>query len=105
MDEKLFDELKTKILLAVDIKHLNTANVLSAIIKGMQIVKDIKTVTNEQKKILLLQALTTIINESEISNKEDLLWIVDELGPSSVEIFLSVASKGSKIFKNKKCCF
>lgn len=103
--DPLVDELYKELLLLVDVKHLNASAILVAITKGMHLAKNLKTATNEQKKIVLLKSLAKLIEESPIdrSAKDDLLWIVDELGPASVELFLTVASKGLGQFKNTGC--
>jgi hypothetical protein len=100
--DPLIIEFRQQLALVVDIKHLNASNLLSAVTKGMQVMKNFKTKTNEQKKILLLQTLALMITESDLSQdrKSDLIWVVDEMGPSSIELFLFVADKGSSAFKN-----
>lgn len=105
VSDPLVDDLRKQLIMVVDVKHLNVSNILGALTKGMQIVKDIRTKTNEQKKILLLKAMSLLINESELSqnNKEDLIWVVDEMGPAAIELFLVVAVKGIKPFKNMNC--
>jgi hypothetical protein len=106
-DNLLYDQLKKEVALVVDVKHLNVSNVLSAVTKGMQIAKNIKTATNEQKKILLLKVLEDLIKESDLgdSTKEDLIWVVNEMGPASIELFLAVAGKGISAFKKSTSCF
>jgi len=100
--DPLIIEFRQQLALVVDIKHLNASNLLSAVTKGMQLMKTFKTKTNEQKKILLLQTLALMITESDLSQdrKSDLIWVVDEMGPSSIELFLFIADKGSSAFKN-----
>lgn len=102
--DPLVAQLRAQLSLVIDVKHLNASNVLEAIIKGMQIVKDIKTTTNEQKKILLLSVLVSIIKDSDLgqSTKDDLIWVVDEMGPASVELFLVIAGKGVSTFQAAK---
>ena len=55
-----------------------------------------------------MQTLSEMIKNSgdlSQSSKDDLVWVVDEMGPSAVELMLVVASKGLAVFKNTKCCF
>ena len=106
--DPIVDEFRKQLALVVDVKHLTAANVLMAVTKGMQIAKNLKTKTNDQKKILLLQTLSEMIKNSgdlSQSSKDDLVWVVDEMVPSAVELMLVVASKGLAVFKNTKCCF
>ena len=109
MLDPLVVEFRKQLSLVVDVKHLNAASLLIAVTKGMQLAKDFKTKTNEQKKILLLQTLSEMIRDSDLSQdkKDDLIWVVDEMGPSAVELFLVVAEKGLSAFKKTgkfKCC-
>lgn len=102
-------EFRKQLTLVVDVKHLNAANVLVAVVKGMQLAKTFNTKTNEQKKMLLLLTLSDMIRDSELpdTQKDDLVWVVDEMGPSTVELLLGVAEKGKNLFKNSglfKCC-
>lgn len=109
--DPLATQLRNELSLVVDIKHLNASNILDAISKGMQIAKNIKTTTNEQKKILLLNVLASMIKDSDLASsaKDDLVWVVDEMGPASIELFLIVSGKGVSAFRaaNPKCssCF
>jgi hypothetical protein len=106
--DPLVDQLRKELSLVVDVKHLNVSNILTALTKGMHIVKDLKTTTNEQKKILLLKVMGMIIRDSSLgqSTKDDLIWVVDEMGPAAIELFLAVAGKGVTAFKNaNKGCF
>jgi hypothetical protein len=99
---KLQQELNT----VIDIKHLNAANILDALVQGMQIVANIATKTNEQKKIILLDCFNYMILQSvDLSQevKDDLIWIVDKMGPTVIELFLYVSSKGIDQFKQSKC--
>lgn len=107
--DPLVAEFRKQLALVVDIKHLNVANLLVAVTKGMQLAKNFKTKTNEQKKMLLLDTLSDMIKTSDLAQekKDDLVWVVDEMGPSTVDLFLVVAEKGVKVFKNTKlfkCC-
>lgn len=107
--DPLVEQFRNELALVVDVKHLNAANILAAVTKGMQIAKTLKTRTNEQKKILLLDTLSNLITKSDLSqsNKDDLLWVVDEMGPAAVELFLVVADKGPAVFRKSglfKCC-
>jgi hypothetical protein len=103
--DTLLEDFKKQLNLVVDVRHLNASNILEAVTKGMHIAKDIKTTTNEQKKSLLLRALSSIVNDSDLSAsaKEDLIWVIDEMGPNSIELFLIVAGKGLTSFKNSNC--
>jgi hypothetical protein len=107
--DPLVAEFRKQLSLVVDIKHLNVANLLVAVTKGMQLAKNFKTKTNEQKKMLLLDTLSDMIKTSDLAQekKDDLVWVVDEMGPSTVDLFLVVAEKGVKVFKSTglfKCC-
>lgn len=111
-DSKVIDplvvELQKELNVVVDIKHLNASNIFDALVQGMQIVAKIKTKTNEQKKIVLLDCFKYMISESALSQlvKDDLIWVVDEMGPAMIEGVLIVAQKGVNAFKNTSCsCF
>lgn len=103
--DPLVEEMRKQLSLVIDIKHLNAANILAAVTKGMQIAKNIKTKTNEQKKILLLHVLDAMIRDSDLKQdeKDDLSWVVNTMGSSAIELFLAVASKGKSVFKNSRC--
>ena len=103
--DPLVEEMRKQLSLVIDIKHLNAANILAAVTKGMQIAKNIKTKTNEQKKILLLHVLDSMIRDSDLKQdeKDDLSWVVNTMGSSAIELFLAVASKGTSVFKKSGC--
>lgn len=95
-------KLQQELSLVVDIKHLNASNIFDAIVHGMQIVATIATKTNEQKKIILLDCFKLMILQApDLSQetKDNLIWVVDEMGPGIIEGVLIVAKKGSEVFK------
>ncbi len=105
--DPLVDQLRKELNLVVDVKHLNAANIFDAIVQGMEIVKNINTKTNEQKKIILLDCLKYIIQQSSDlsqTTKDDLVWVVDEMGPTMIEGVLYVSKKGIEAFKKSSGC-
>jgi len=105
--DPLVEQLRKELSLVIDVKHLNTSNILDALVQGMEIVKAIQTKTNEQKKIILLDCFKyMILNSPELSQtvKDDLIWVIDEMGPTAVELVLYVAKKGIETFKKIPCC-
>ncbi len=105
--DPLVEQLRKELSLVIDVKHLNASNIFDALIQGMQIVKNIQTKTNEQKKIILLDCLKYMIIQSadlSQSSKDDLIWVVDEMGPTMVEAVLYVSQKGVEAFKKKTGC-
>lgn len=104
--DPLVIQLQKELSTIIDVKHLNTANILDALVQGMEMVKTIHTKTNEQKKIILLDCFKLMIihsNDINQSIKDDLIWIIDEMGPTAVELVLYVATKGIDTFKNSTC--
>ncbi len=104
--DPLVVELLKQLEVVVDVKHLNATNILDALVQGMQIVAKIETKTNEQKKIILLDCFKYMIQQSALSQsvKDDLVWVIDEMGPTMIEVVLVIAKKGEDVFKNSKCC-
>ncbi len=104
--DPLVVELLKQLEVVVDVKHLNATNILDALVQGMQIVAKIETKTNEQKKIILLDCFKYMIQQSALSQsvKDDLVWVIDEMGPTMIEVVLVIAKKGEDAFKNSKCC-
>jgi hypothetical protein len=47
-----------------------------------------------------------ILQSPELSQtvKDDLIWVIDEMGPTAVELVLYVAKKGIETFKKIPCC-
>jgi hypothetical protein len=104
--DPLVEQLRAELSLVIDVKHLNASNMFDALVKGMEIVKDIKTKTNEQKKIVLLDCFKYLISNSvdlTQTTKDDLIWIIDEMGPTLIEGVLYVAEKGLNAFKKTSC--
>lgn len=104
--DPLVAELLKQLEVVVDVKHLNAANIFDALVQGMQIVAKIETKTNEQKKIILLDCFKYMIQQSSLSQnvKDDLIWVIDEMSPTMIEVILVIAKKGEEAFKNSKCC-
>ncbi len=103
--DPLIVQLRRELNNAIDIKRLSASNIFGAIVIGMQIVSKLNTKTNAQKKTILLDSLNYMVSESSLSqtNKDDLTWVINEMGPTIVEEVLLVAKKGSSLFKQSKC--
>ena len=104
--DPLVTQLQQELSTVIDVKHLNASNILDALVQGMQIVTNIATKTDQQKKIILLDCFKyMILQSSDLSQevKVDLIWVIDEMGPTVVELVLYVASKGADAFKKSSC--
>jgi hypothetical protein len=102
MDLKHFLQVKLQ-------KPYTREKIISIIASGVFYLAKMHSIPNEEKKVLLLNTIKEIINETDLDDysKENLINLIDTIGSEVIEQLITFGKDATAFIKNKcfkKCC-